>query len=532
LSQEAKHPGLTYDAWIDTMVQRQPISLVAGGSKNFDDLKLTSIKAQTIAAAMTITNGWIVRGNTSVLGLRRGVNWWNGNVKNNFLNGTVCMPHLTRWVPGRTGKGLTDDLQELTDQMLKDGYVATDHNYALWYDRRRDDHIHERRMDGDVWAPLYELPFARSGQGRAYDGLSQYDLTKWNTWYWKRLKTYADLADQKGLVLFNQNFFQHNIIEAGAHWADCPWRTANNINGTGFPEPVNFAGDKRIFFAEQFYDLSNTTRKAIYKGYIRKCLDNFKDNNGVIQFIGHEYTGPKSFVEFWLDVIGEWEQETGKNAFVCLSTTKDVQDSILAEPKYNKLVEIIDTKYWRYEAKGNMYAPPGGMSLAPRQHLRLKQQKTVLTKGNAPSKKASEALSNDDVMYWTVRDYRDLYPEKAVIYSSDVAWAGWPAFMGGGSVCGLPANLPKGFLETVVQLKPMDSVDPERFWQLGGTTGYILYVKKGDTAELDLTGSTGTFKAQWIDARNGSVLGKAFKLTGGKMISLPAKSQTILWMCK
>jgi len=531
LSQEAKYPARTLAEWIDTLILRQPISLDATGSKKLEELKGTTTKAETIAAPMTVTNGWLVRGNSLVLGARRGVSWWNGNLKNNFLK-TGASPHLTRWVPGRTGIGFTDDLQELTDEMCQEDVVATDYNYALWYDRRRDDHIHERRMDGDVWAPFYELPFARSGQGLAYDGLSKYDLTKWNSWYWKRLKTYADLADQKGLVLFYQNFFQHNIIEAAAHWADCPWRTANNINGMGFPEPVNFAGDKRIFFADQFYDLTNATRKALYKGYIRKCLNNFKDNNGVIQFIGHEYTGPKAFVEFWLDVIGEWEQETGKNALVCLSTTKDVQDSILVEPKYNKLVEIIDTKYWRYEANGKMYAPPGGMSLAPRQHLRLKQRKIDLVKGNAPSEKASAALSPDDIMYWTVRDYRDLYPQKAVLYSSDVAWAGWPAFMGGGSVCGLPANLPKAFLESVVHLKPMDSMDPERFWLLGNPLAFILYVKKGDTAELDLTGLTGSFNAQWINTRSGEVLGKSFKVMGGKPVSLPAQSQTILWLFK
>jgi hypothetical protein len=533
LSQEAKFPALTLTEWIDKLVQSKPLPVDATGAKNVDELKLPTPKSIAAAAPMTVKNGWLVRGNTPVLGLRRGVNWWRGNLKPNFLNGSFCLPHLTRWVPGRTGMGFTDDLQELTDNMIRDGFVAEDHNYALWYDRRRDDHIHERRMDGDVWAPLYEVPFARSGQGFGNDGLSKYDLTKWNTWYWLRLKKYADLADQKGLVLFHQNFFQHNIIEAGAHWVDCPWRTLNNINGTGFPEPVHFAGDKRIFFADQFYDLSNTTRKALYRGYIRKCLDAFKDNNSVIQFLGHEYTGPKSFVEFWLDVIDEWEMETGKNALVCLSTTKDVQDSILAEPKYNKLVEIIDTKYWRYEANGKLYAPPGGRSLAPRQHARLKQRKIDLVKGNPPSSNAAKATSYEDILYWTIRDYTTLYPEKAVVYSSDAAYAGWPCFMAGGSICTLPDALPKAFLETAMTMKPMDSVDSERFWLLGkSATGYILFVKKGKSAELDLKEISGTFKGQWLDPRSGEKKGKNFSVTAGSnlVIPVPEMGSAVLWM--
>ena len=56
----------------------------------------------------------------------------------------------------------------------------------------------------------------RSGQGVEWDGLSKYDLTKYNPWYFSRVKQFADLCDHKGLVLINQQFFQHNIIEAGA----------------------------------------------------------------------------------------------------------------------------------------------------------------------------------------------------------------------------------------------------------------------------------------------------------------------------
>jgi hypothetical protein len=264
----------------------------------------------------------------------------------------------------KSGNGLTDDLDSITECDGKWNTKILDHNYGLWYDRRRDDHERIRRMDGEVWAPFYELPFARSGQGLAWDGLSKYDLTKYNLWYWDRLKQFADLADQKGLVLIHENYFQHNIIEAGAHYADFPWRTANNINNTGFPEPVPYAGDKRIFMAEQFYDISNPQRRKIHAAYIRKCLDNFKDN-GVIQLIGAEFTGPLHFVQFWIDTIKEWEKETGKHPIIGLSVTKDVQDAILADPARSSVVDLIDIRYWHYQADGTAYAPLGGQNLSP-----------------------------------------------------------------------------------------------------------------------------------------------------------------------
>ena len=109
---------------------------------------------------------------------------------------------------------------------------------------------------------------------------------------------------------------------------DCPWRTANNINRTDFPEPVPFAGDKRIFMAEMFYDINHPVRRELHRQYIRKCLDNFADCSNVVQLISAEFTGPLHFVQFWLDEIAAWEKETGKHALVALSTTKDVQDAI------------------------------------------------------------------------------------------------------------------------------------------------------------------------------------------------------------
>jgi len=69
--------------------------------------------------------------------------------------------------------------------------------------------------------PFYEQPFARSGKGTSWDGLSHYDLTKFTPWYWSRLRQFADLCDGRGLFC-STKIFQHNILEAGAHWADFP----------------------------------------------------------------------------------------------------------------------------------------------------------------------------------------------------------------------------------------------------------------------------------------------------------------------
>lgn len=500
--------------WIDQAAQRNPITVAGEMVKSIDEIGFIKTKNITPLPALTIRNGRLVRGNALVTGARHEVPWWRGSIRPHDVN--AAKPHITRYVPGRVGRGVTDDLREMTDSLQMQHIAVVDHNYGLWYDRRRDDHERIRRIDGETWPPFYEQPFARSGQEAAWDDLSKYDLQHYNEWYWNRLREFVTLADQKGLLLYHQNYFQHNILEAGAHYADFPWRTANNINQTGFPEPPPYAGDKRIFIADQFYDISNPARKALHTAYIRQCLDNFADQSGVIQFISAEYTGPLHFVQFWLDVIGEWEREKGKNALVALSTTKDVQDAILADPKYVALVDIIDIRYWHRRENGTDYAPEGGKNLAPRQHARI--QKTGKVSFGS--------------VYNAVLEYKKKYPEKAVLYNANGAEQNaWAVLLAGGSVSAVPA-LPKALLEAIPAMQPSEAGGQYVLAKEG--EGLVVFQEGNAALEADLTHFKGNYQLQRIEARNGALLGKSEKIKGGKVVSLSSKGagSVIYWFSK
>jgi hypothetical protein len=282
--------------------------------------------------------------------------------------------------------------------MVRAGEVFFRHHYGLWYDRRRIDHQIIRRPDADVYPPFYEQPFARSGQGTAWDGMSRYDLTRYNPWYFARLREFAAEARQQGLVLINEMYFQHNILESAAHWVDSPWRTTNNINGTDFIEPPPFTGDT-IKMADAFYDVANPVRRALHRAYIRQCLANLAAETNVIHTLSAENSGPLHFMQFWLDVVAEWEAETGHRPLIALSAPKDVQDAILADAKRAAVIDVIDLTYWWRTPEGSEFAPQGGQNLAPRQHLRL-------WKGGKPSAATIAA---------TAQDYRAKFPGKAVI---------------------------------------------------------------------------------------------------------------------
>jgi hypothetical protein len=508
----------TLAALIDAAATRQPIPTQTS-APTIDKLGVKAPAAPASAPALRVVRGVVVRGDALVLGQRQEVPWWNGSARPYGL--PQAKPHVTRFVPGFTGRGLTDDLGQMTDSLRQRNVVALSHNYGLWYERRRDDHERIRRMDGETWAPFYELPFARSGQGQAWDGLSKYDLTKYNKWYWSRLAQFADLADQKSLVLLHEHYFQHNIIEAGAHYADFPWRPVNNINHTGFPEPAPYAGDKRIFMAEQFYDVNDPVRRPLHRAYIRQCLSNFAGKSGVIHLIGAEFTGPLAFVQFWLDTIKEWETETGQHPLIALSTTKDVQDAILADPARAGVVDIIDINYWHYQFNGTAYAPLGGQNLAPRQHARL-----------TPPKRSSF-----EQVYRAVREYRQQFPDKAVLYSADGYDAfGWATLLAGGSLASVPRVADARFAAAVSNMTPLELPGkPANQWAIGdGKTGLLVYREGAAPTQVDLGQLSGTFLVRRINPRTGALTDTKETVKGGKPVTLTKQGESaeVVWLVK
>jgi hypothetical protein len=359
-------------------------------------------RVATAEKRLALENGVLTVGGERLSGKEQPLAWWLGRLEP--ARASEPGPALTRFSPGRTGTGLTDEIPAVVARMKREGASVLRHHYGLWYDRRRIDHQMIRRPDADVWPPFFEQPFARSGQGTAWDGLSRYDLTKYNPWYFGRLKAFAAEARREGVVLINEMYFQHNIIESGAHWVDSPWRPVNNINDTGFTEPPPFKGDT-IKMADEFYDVTHPVRRALHRAYIRQCLVNLADEPNVIHTLSAENTGPLHFMQFWIDTVAEWERESGKHPLIALSATKDVQDAILADPVRGEVVDIIDLTYWFRTDQGELFAPAGGMALAPRQHLRQ-------WKGGRPSAASIRAMA---------QEYRAKFPGKAVITGLDPA---------------------------------------------------------------------------------------------------------------
>ncbi|PTY07489.1 pectate lyase [Opitutaceae bacterium EW11] len=461
---------------------------------------------------LSLDHGWLTARNRLLVGREQDTTWWRGQL--NPARTNEVGPNLTRFVPGRTGPGLTDDLVELADSMQASNRVVLRHHWGLWYDRRSDDHQMIRRPDADVWPPFYEQPWLRSGKGEAWDRLSQYDLSRYNPWYFGRLRSFAAVCRERRLVLVDDMYFQHNILEAGAHWASFPWRSANNVQAVGFPEPPPYVGDKRIFMAEAFYDLSHPVRRELHRAYIRQCLANLQDEPNVIHLFGAEFSGPLSFMRFWLDTVAEWEAETGRKPLIGLSAPKDVQDAILDDPQRSRIVSVIDFTYWWRTDKG-LYAPPGGANLSPRQEERK-------WRGGRPSGPSLAAMA---------REYRERFPEKAIITGLDQS-DGWAFAAAGGSLPALPSATDPRLLEALARMSPVKVRHGNRTWVLGEADRQYFVYSYETRPTIDLGASSGSFRVLRVDAKTGAVQDTGETVAAGGSAELKQDGPGAFWLTR
>lgn len=459
--------------------------------------------------ALAIRNGRFVIGGRTLWGGAVNDAWWLGQTSSaNALDAGIS---ITRFVPGRSGPGLTEDLSELAARAAAQGTPFYQSGPAIWYDRRRDDHTIVTRPDADVWAAFHELPWARSGQGQAQDGLSKYDLTRYNPWYFERIKTFAALCDRQGIVLYHHLYNNHNLLETAAHWTDSPWRPANNINDTGLPEPMPLEPNQRIHVANQFYDAENPRLRALHRAYIFHVLDQLAGNDNIIFGLSFQYSGPLAFQRFFQQTVAEWEGRHGRRVKLVLDTAKNVTDGILADPALARQVAVIDMRYWHYLPDGSLWAPEGGQNRAFRE-----------LHPNEFGDPGTPAL-----VYRQVREYRARYPDKAI-----VAWhAGTgqvPALMAGAAQV-LTRNPTAGhgqgrevdrtpldgfvqarLADVLADMMPRDGwvLDAERNWVLVDEAGsaVLLYSLGGEAIVLARALGQDGYEGTWFDPRSGQAL--------------------------
>jgi hypothetical protein len=313
-------------------------------------------------------------------------------------------------------------------------------------------------------------------------------------------------------VLIDAMYFQHNILEAGAHWVDCPWRPTNCLQPTGFTEPPPFTGDT-IKMAAEFYDLSNPLRRDLHRRFIRHSLEALADEPNVIHVISDENSGPLHFMQFWIDVVAEWEKETGKHPLIGLSACKDVQNAILTDATRCAVIDVIDFKYWFRTEAGKEFAPNGGTDLAPRQHDRL-------WKNGRPNAASIAGM---------VAEYRQRFPEKAVISALNEA-DGWAFVAAGGSLPKLPRTTDSHLVESLAKMQPVKNQTKGWLQLTDGEGQSFVYALNGGSLRLDLRSFPASFVIHDVDLKTGTFT--AERSASGQIELSASKQPAAFWISR
>ncbi len=464
--------------------------------------------------------------------------WFQGQMPRNLAK--AYGPAITRFAPGETGLGLTDNLEEVADGMAPRS--AFYQHYGLWYERRRVNHNFygaAEHKDGNVWGPFMEMPWARSGgEEKDWNSLSRYDLTKFNPWYFSRVKEFADICDRRGLILYDHFYFQHALQETRAHYVDFPWRPANCLQDTGLPDE-NPA-------ASTFYDLGSPVRRDLHRLYIRHTLDVLGDNTNVVFGIDREYSGPLSFVQFWLDTIAEWEKEHNRKVLICLEVPRAEMDAILADPVRGPMITAIDFHFWFYRPDGSLYTITGGLNKAPReqsvgivteadlQKLRDANTNPTWAGTNIVSSPEFQRLTNTirtgtpALRYRAWREYRDAYPSLVIVRKTDE----FPTL-----TAAIEKNIPAAD-RALTRPAPLVRNQPTTAWCMAKSgRAYLVYSMAGEAVDLDLSGDTGSFTLAWLDSADGKLQAATQPVTAGSTVTLapPAagtKQPWVAWLVR
>jgi hypothetical protein len=421
--------------------------------------------------------------------------------------------------------------------MLRYGIPAHQHSYGLWYDMRRADHRTQCRINDHVKAPFYEMPWARSGQGIACDGLSKYDLTRFNDWYFERLHEFARLSEEKGIV-FNHNYYnQHALLEQQPHYVDFPWRPVNNIQDTGMPDMIPAANT--------FYDTSHATRRELHRLYIRRVLDEIGKYRNTFHFPSLEYTGNSEFVRFWMETILEWESESpGRDVRIGIAAPKNVLDAILADADLARHIDAIDLSYFWYKKDGTQSTKRGGL--------------------NAPGRIFDGDLlsieSSPQQVYRQTLEYRLRYPKKAIFHSTGLDTQFMLGFiMAGGSINfahihynGIGRNRPANYIlpqdvrhlqrlfsffnshvtSSLSSMSPASNITGNRedTFTLASDQRILVYALHDGPIELDMSDFPGDYTGYWFNPGANSNSPILFRKSLAGVISLtpPSRDDWIL----
>lgn len=221
-------------------------------------------------------------GNGKIVVLAGAHAWMNFQDTNNRSNGTFQFPY-DQYLSSLSREGLNFFRLWAWEQTLTDNA-----NYADYYH-----------------APVM---YQRTGPGTALDGRPKMDLTKWNQAYFDRMRARIIAAGEQGIYVSVMLFDGWSVVNKDGvtnPWPGHPYNPANNINGVDADTNNNNSGEEVHTVGSPVWDEQIA--------YVHKVIDTVNDLDNVLYEISNE-SGDNSVAWQYamINEIHAYEAQKGK----------------------------------------------------------------------------------------------------------------------------------------------------------------------------------------------------------------------------
>jgi hypothetical protein len=345
--------------------------------------------------------------------------------------------------------------------------------------------------------------YKRTGPGEALDGGPKFDLTQFNEDYFDRLRSRVVAAGKRGIyvgVMMFQGFsLDKRLKKPGGNAFDGhPMNAANNINGIDGDSD----GDETGFGVHRL-DVPEVTK--LQEAYVARVIDALNDLDHVVWEISNESrTDSVEWHYHLIDFIHSYESKKPKQHVVGMTGSP-----IPNEPLYESAAEWISPRGKEYRSD-----PPEADGSKV---IIFDTDHTGHANANpkCPWRCMARGMSFIAMDY-----YMDARPG-----SPSAPMPEWDEI-----------RIQMGYARRYAERMDLNRAVPRSGLSSSGFclaeegTSYLVYLPDGGDVKVDLSGGTGTFKAEWFSPRKGEVVGECEVEPSMVEMTTPFEGDAVLFL--
>jgi len=358
------------------------------------------------------------------------------------------------------------------------------------------------------------MPYERPGPGLAADGLSKFDVTKFNQQYFDRLRSRVAAARDRGIyvgVMLFQGWSVWRYDTGRNAWAYHPFRAGNNVNGIdGDP-----GGDGE---GEEVHSLGIPAITALQEAYVRKVVDTLNDLDNVLFEISNESVSSgasKAWEYHMVRYLHTYEASKLRQHPVGL-TSNARRDSDVLQSSPSQWVSVLRTDF-RDTVLLTDPPPTDGRKviLLDTDHI------------GARSIRTDAGVARSWVWKSFVRGYNPILMDHLTNPMADTS----PGFVAARVAMGHTAR----FAERIdlATMMPRGDLASTRYALADPGHEYLVYQPSRWPFTVNLSGASGTYEVRWFDTTSGKTKSSG-TVRGDRTVSLwpPFAGGTVLHLTK